>query len=345
MNIKGEHYNRKSFITAANNTAGSFDDDMHFSNEDSSLFVRIGNHIAGQRDLDEVMNDPDLEKTRQAVDAMISDYNKNLSVNKNNQKFIIDSLAEGEEEKKIKKDISDIKLEIGKSNINDISKEWVEEWHRRKQGKTGTESKSEEARNFITSSLQSGQDDRKLKSEEGNEARKGTVRKMIIRYASLSAAAVIGIFIIINTLLPSSDPGKLFDTYYQPFDAVSPVTRGMNTSQEGTYTSAVVNYRNGNYIAAASVFSSVLVKDPTSPSVRFFLGLTDIALNEYDQAIPLLEDVVASESDYGKEAQWYLGLAYLKNGNKQKAAEYFEQLSANKGFYQDRSEKILRRLK
>ena len=287
MNIKGEHYNRNSFITSANDAGGSFDDDMHFSNEDSSLFSRIGNHIAGHRDLDEVMNDPDLDKTRQVVDAMISEYNKNVSVNKNNQKFIVDSLADGEEEKKIKEDISDIKLEIGKSDINDISREWVEEWHRRKQGKTVTECESEDARSFITSSLQSVQEDRKVKSEEVNDLRKGTVRKMIIRYASLSAAAVIGIFIIINTILPSSDPGKLFDAYYQPFDAVSPVTRGLNTSEEGTYTSAVVNYRSGNYKAAASVFSSVLLKDPTSPTVRFFLGLTDIALNEYDKAIPL----------------------------------------------------------
>jgi hypothetical protein len=46
-----------------------------------------------------------------------------------------------------------------------------------------------------------------------------------------------------------------------------------------------------------------------------------------------------------KEAQWYLGLSYLKTGEKTKAIPYFEILSKSEGFYQNQAKKLLRRLK
>jgi TolA-binding protein len=77
-------------------------------------------------------------------------------------------------------------------------------------------------------------------------------------------------------------------------------------------------------------------------SSRFFLGITQMELGNYEQAENILEDVISHQGEYTKEARWYLGLAYIKTGNKQKAHECFEILAKSPGFYSGRAEKILR---
>jgi tetratricopeptide (TPR) repeat protein len=75
------------------------------------------------------------------------------------------------------------------------------------------------------------------------------------------------------------------------------------------------------------------------------MGLTQLAMGNYDQAIEDLTAAINSSGEYGKEAHWYLGLTYLKTGNKQSAAECFRFLGQSEGYYQDRSAEILRRLR
>ena len=48
-----------------------------------------------------------------------------------------------------------IKHEIRNNNINEISAEWVKEWHEKKQRNGGRDPKTEEIKDFITSSINS----------------------------------------------------------------------------------------------------------------------------------------------------------------------------------------------
>ena len=88
-----------------------------------------------------------------------------------------------------------------------------------------------------------------------------------------------------------------------------------------------------------------MLDESTSLPASFFLGITEIELNNTGKAIKLLGGVANRQSEYAKEATWYLGLVYIKSGNKIKARECFELLARSPGFYSDRSEKILRRLR
>jgi len=99
------------------------------------------------------------------------------------------------------------------------------------------------------------------------------------------------------------------------------------------------------YQVATAGFSEAILNDPASGSSRFFLGITYIAMNEFNQAIDMLDGVANQQGDYTKDARWYLGLAYLKTGNKAKASECFELLAQTSGFYRKRSERTLRLLK
>jgi hypothetical protein len=277
---------------------------------------------------------------------LISDYNKDISENKENKKneeFIRKIFSKAGTDTALTDEIKFIKQEIDDNKLNDITAEWVREWHEKKQKFGVRDPKTEEIRDFITSSIDSSRSEAETLANEAGK--NGSRRSFFVRYALLSAAALVGAFLLIRTLLPSSNPEKLFESYYKPFNAISPVTRSMNSNETDSYSSAIESYNAGNYERAAAGFAGIVEKDPSAVALQFYLGLSQLALKNYEQAINMFTRVPNDSGEFGKETLWYLGLTYLKTANKQKAAECFEYLARSDGFYRERSEKILRRLK
>ncbi len=314
-------------------TRDGFEDDLISDNDDHAIFESIGDHMKGKFDLEDVLNDDAFQSTQLAVKEMISDYNRNKSGNGENEKFIRDIFSDEFSEDKLSDEIKSIKQEINNNKLNEITADWVREWHEKKQQLGKPDPKSEEIRNFITEAI----------SSPGKEPVK--VRNLFIRYASFAAAAMIGVFILLRTLLPSSNPENLFSTYYKPFEALSSVTRSINNTEDYKYSAAIESYKSGDFQKSAAEFAVISEKNPSSVSARFFLGLSQLSLANYGQAENLFKGVSDEQGEYTKEARWYLGLTYLKTNNKQKAEECFTILASSEGYYRERSEKILRRLK
>jgi TolA-binding protein len=346
MSRRNRHINDKPAEGIRYRTRDGFENDMMSDSDDSALFESIGYYMKGRLDLEDVKNDPSLSVTKDAVEEMISDYKKNLSVNKENkenEKFIREIFSGEDSETRVTDEIKFIKQEIDDNKLNEITAEWVKEWHKKKQSAGVSDQKSKEISDFITGAINSPVSEPVKSMYEVSKKSSGS--NLFVRYATLSAAAVLGAFMLIRTLLPSSDPEKLFSSYYKPFEAISPVTRSINNNVTDNYSSAIESYNTGHYQKAAIGFADALQKDPSAVSPQFFLGLSQLALRNYDQAITLLSGVANEPGDYGKEARWYLGLTYLKTANKQKAAECFGVLAKSDGYYRVRSEEILRRLK
>jgi len=319
-----------------------FDNDQ-LDNEESALFEAFGDYMKGQLDLEEVRNDPSLPEIENEVMSMISDYrtnSKNYTANKN---FVRDSISVSDPKRKISEEINNIKFEIHKSDVSGLTAEWVKEWHEKKKRDVIKDSKNREIRDFITSSLESEEIEPEIKVSEKEGS--GIKRSLLIRYITLSAAAVLGLFILIRTLLPSSDPEKLYSSYYKPFNAISSVTRGIAGERQNGYSAALESYRLGDYQTAEAGFSNVLLNDTSLIAPRFFIGITLMATGKYNQAASLLSNIAGRSGDYHKEILWYLGLTYLKTGEKEKAAKYFGLLAQSPGFYSERSGDIMRRLK
>jgi TolA-binding protein len=343
MSTRVRHINGKEGEVIGYRTRNGFENDLPADSYDSALFETIGDYMKGQFDLEDVQNDPALSDTKEIVNEMISGYNKNISENKENEKFIREIFSMEGSETDLTDEIKFIKQEIDNNNLNDITSEWVKEWHEKKL-KTGlSDPKMKEIHDFITGAINRPASEPEKNMNEGKK--NNLKRSFFVRYAALSAAALIGAFIVIRTLLPSSDPDKLFNSYYKPFNAISPATRSMSSNEPDGYSSAIESYKTGQYSTAAIGFANVLHNSPSVASTQFFLGLSQLALGNYDQAINQLSGIVNDSGEYGKEARWYLGLAYLKTADKQKALECFEYLAKSDGFYRAPSEKILRRLK
>ena len=344
---KGKKNNKlKSGINSTGNPPEKSENDFIAGEEDSLLFDKISGYMMGRFDKEDVLNDSDLPEVENNVNEWIKEYKKNGLRNEVNRKFVEDTLAEVRNEKQIEDEINQIKKEINKKNINKIAEDWVKDWNEEKNKSDDSNPEKNEIRNFISESLESpgtGTDETESLKEDKEDKK---VRKsLFLRYLLLSAAAVTGVFILIKTLLPSSGPDKLFNLYYKPFDAVSDVIRNPGSNSPDSYQSAIINYRSGDYQSALKDLSDIFNKDTTAIMPRFFLGITHLAMGNYEQAVNYLIYISVTPGDFQKEALWYLGLTYLKTGEIEKSAQCFDLLKQSSLYYKDKAEEILRRLK
>jgi tetratricopeptide (TPR) repeat protein len=309
---------------------------------DSLLFSTIGDYMKGRSDLEDVRNDPAFSETMASVSLMMSESDAKKG-NEKNMEFIREAFAAKAGDEKLKIEVALIKQEAEENKLNEITAEWVREWHERKQNSVPGDTEREKITDFVTAAFNSS--DTAPPEPVREVSIKRTTRTTFVKYFSFAAAAITGVFILLRTLLPSSDPGEIFSSYYKPFEAMSTVTRGFNTKEPDTYSAAIKSYMEADYTAATAGFERVTENDPSYASSRFYAGLSQLALGNYNKAIPLLSDNLAMSGEFGKEARWYLGLAYLKVSDREKASECFRFLSSSDGFYRERSAKILRRLK
>jgi hypothetical protein len=342
METEAEHINRK---LNGSQKAGREKHDLLLNHDDEYLLGRISEFFKGYFDAEDVKNDPSYHETTELVRSYISEYRKRKPGRKAVRAFIEESLINQGSDREISQEISEIKQESNNKNIDNITAEWVKEWHERKRKEPELTEQKAEIREFVTGSPDSVK--RNAENDAEPEIRKPGFRmkSIIISYTTVAAAAVIGLILLIRYFMPSADPDKMFARYYEPYYPATLVTRSAGSEANLSLRSALESYRDRNYQLAAVEFSNALIEEHTTDMPRLYLGITLIELNDLGRAVMALEPVAQRESEFTKDARWYLGLIFLKTGEKEKATEYFEFLAGNPGFYSKRSAKILRSLK
>lgn len=291
--------------------------------ENYELFINIKNSMRGRFDLEEVKNDPELPKMNLLASQMILEYNQNSIKNEKDFDFVSNALLSIENSS-----------ELNASNdpdLNNITKQWVDEWNNKDHS---TDKNIIERKKFIGSALEDTQHQQKNSSN----------KSLTLRIIGLAAAALVAILLIIKSLVPSSEPNSLFQEYYKPLNAFTSTTRG-SEKQIDNFSDAVEKYNQGEYQQASVMFSELISIDQNTIKYKFFSGITQLQLGNYQLAIDQLNQVLSSNDEFTKDAQWYLGLAYLKIGETDKAALQFKKLSEAKGYYQKYAQDLLERLK
>ncbi len=307
------------------------------------LYCQVNEYMRGRSDLEDVKNDPTLQETRSMVNETIYSYNGKPGYIKDNREFVTDALNERIINRELQQEIDQIKKEIDENNVNEISDTWVNEWIENSQDQETGDPRTEELREFIHQSLEPEKHHSVLKTIFNKKA--AWSKATAIRVVSLMAASLLVGAILFRSLVPSGDPEKLYAAFYNPMVTLSPVTRGLSSDLAVQYNEAIELYNKGNYALAASMFQDVMVEDAFFMAPAFFYGITQMELGNYSQSVSSLSFVVGQAQEYMKEAQWYLGLSYLKIGDTAKAIPYFKALSESEGFYRDQAGKLLRRLK
>jgi len=121
----------------------------------------------------------------------------------------------------------------------------------------------------------------------------------------------------------SNGPEKLFATYYTPDPGL---ITAMSSSDNYLFDRAMVDYKTGQYEAAIKAWQGLSTSKPNNDTLQYFIGSAWLALHEQEKAIPLFRKVSsAPTSGFWKEANWYLGLALLKEGKTEEALPYLEK--------------------
>lgn len=170
------------------------------------------------------------------------------------------------------------------------------------------------------------------------EARRGRGKMQL--WAGVAASVILLTGIWFYFLRDNSQ--SLATAYFHPLpNMVSPVVRSTDPSHEAG--AAFRAYEAGNYAEAISEFK----KADGKPYAALYRGISYLAVDSTDAALRTLNGFAASDDDLPLETyrKWYLGIACLKNGEKEKAKELFSGLTAYANPVQEKAEKLLKEIR
>jgi len=138
------------------------------------------------------------------------------------------------------------------------------------------------------------------------------------------------------------DGSQIFDEYYQSYaNLASGTVRGTKADLENLKAKAYYAYDLGNYTEAADRLTQLLMTEKNAANY-FYLGMAQIENGDNETAIHNLNTVFNNYKEYTEQAQWFLALTLLKQGEENQALSNLIDLSLNGQSYKDKSSEILK---
>ena len=151
------------------------------------------------------------------------------------------------------------------------------------------------------------------------------LRKITIFKKFLIAASVLAIVSFSYWLFfyRGNQDEKLYSKYYSPDPGLSTV---MGHPADYDFEKAMVEYKDGEYAKAFDTWSLLLKQRPASDTLIYFVAMAAQGQQKDSLAINRLRQIVSNpNSTFYKDANWYLGLLYVKKGEPEKAINYIKQ--------------------
>jgi tetratricopeptide (TPR) repeat protein len=185
------------------------------------------------------------------------------------------------------------------------------------------------------------------KEEDVPASRGGKRNRIRIRKLTIAAAVAATVAIVVSFgIVPFSiSQDKLFDRYYEPFEASDYSQRGGSNEMYRDIATGIDDYMGGRYSQSIDRFNDITSTPAIQPEVQLFSALSYMGLGHYQEAQNILESVVNSNNRYQPESMWYLGLCYLKTGQFEKARTLFAQLENYDGLYQRDARSLRKKLR
>lgn len=122
---------------------------------------------------------------------------------------------------------------------------------------------------------------------------------------------------------------KLFKEHFTP-DPGLPTVMGNNDNY--AFYEAMVDYKQGYYEIAIEKWNKLHSSKPNNDTLNYFLGAAYLANGDEQNAVSYLKrNIKEEESFFKNDAFFLLGLAYLKTGQIQLAIENLNKSNSDKG--------------
>ncbi len=164
-------------------------------------------------------------------------------------------------------------------------------------------------------------------------------RKWWYAAASLLVMCAVAATLFLQTNRTVSNDA-IFAQYYNSENIVDQ-TRGDENIVE-----AVMKFQQKDFATASVLFKSILNKDNSNIAVWFYYGISNIETKNYDNSIKAFTTIINQKDNlYIEHAEWYLGLCYLKDNQKDKAIDQFMVVASNPdNFHRQEAKNILEKL-
>ena len=158
------------------------------------------------------------------------------------------------------------------------------------------------------------------------------------------AAAVVFTFTSLFYLTDRTQPNiTLYDNYFDIYPNLIPLSRGDESNLQLQH--AMVEYEQGNYSKTLKILRVILDAEPNNIPAHFYSGIVNLVKGHPEPAIVHFQKTIAGENRrFLRPAQWYLGLAYMKNGAIPSAKHSFELIVSKNVEYKQQSQEILNSL-
>jgi hypothetical protein len=168
-------------------------------------------------------------------------------------------------------------------------------------------------------------------------------RNRIRNMAFAAAIAASATIIITVGIIPSNiNQDRLFDRYYEPFEASDYSQRGEANETYKEIAIGINNYVEGNYLQSIDQFGTLALDPLIQSEVQYYTALSYLGLGQFQSAQSLLESVLNGDNRFQAETLWYLSLCYLKTGEFNEANAVLGQLEIYDGLYK-KDAQILRK--
>lgn len=161
------------------------------------------------------------------------------------------------------------------------------------------------------------------------------------------AVAVIVVLLIPTYIffLQSPDPQQLYADNFEPYPNIITASTRSDVQQAGELDEAMKLYENREYANAINGFNTYINQYPDQYEVRLYRGIANMQMDSINLAIKDLEAVMENNRKLTDQAQWYLALLYLKDGDVAEARKILKQIAESENIFNEKAQNILNKIK
>jgi tetratricopeptide (TPR) repeat protein len=122
---------------------------------------------------------------------------------------------------------------------------------------------------------------------------------------------------------------------YQQFAQHAPLSLTVRGSADATIVKAEKAFADKDYTQALEAINGVLAQDAFNITAQLYKGICLLELNRGLEARAVWQPIVSGNSGLKSEAQWYMALSYLKEGNTVECRAVLETITRGADRYPD----------
>jgi len=179
------------------------------------------------------------------------------------------------------------------------------------------------------------------KQTERSFSGKFKAKRIVLSTVAASLILLLGI----TGIMSRQSQDDIYQKFYTKYEATG-IVRSANITANKTLSEALQKFENQDYNAALNLFTEVISRDQNNMVGHFYTGISLQETGKYQNAIKEYETVIIDKDNlFTEQAEWYIGLCYLQTNENKKAYKQFKKIAKNEGFYQQKAQSILNKIK